>query len=173
MEELQVYNWRLLYNILFKDVVVYFLVWECCNDEFYYQLCECVVVMFVFIVNFFEFYVELEVNNEGVECLWLFNEIIVDFDEFLLKFKFSGVEKIKIIGSMYMVVVGFSVVLGYENQELEWQYVYIGVMVEFSIVLMSKLDGINRYFFNFFLFLCWYKLWVCDCWSDWGLKILV
>lgn len=37
--------------------------------------------MFVFIVNFFEFYVELEVNNEGVECLRLFNEIIVDFDE--------------------------------------------------------------------------------------------
>lgn len=36
--------------------------------------------------------------------------------QFLLKFKFSGVEKIKIIGSTYMVVVGFSVFLGYDNQ---------------------------------------------------------
>lgn len=93
MEELQVYNCWLLYNILFKDVVVYFLACEWCNDELYYQLCECVVVMFVFIVNFFEFYVELEVNNEGVECLRLFNEIIVDFDEVFVQLVGVGREQ--------------------------------------------------------------------------------
>ena len=37
--------------------------------------------MFASITNFSEFYVELEANNEGVECLRLLNEIIADFDE--------------------------------------------------------------------------------------------
>ncbi|NXJ32026.1 ADCY5 cyclase, partial [Ciconia maguari] len=40
-----------------------------------------VAVMFASISNFSEFYVELEANNEGVECLRLLNEIIADFDE--------------------------------------------------------------------------------------------
>ena len=37
--------------------------------------------MFASITNFAEFYIELEGNNEGVECLRLLNEIIADFDE--------------------------------------------------------------------------------------------
>lgn len=37
--------------------------------------------MFATIANFSEFYMELEGNNEGVECLRLLNEIIADFDE--------------------------------------------------------------------------------------------
>ena len=36
--------------------------------------------MFATIVNFSNFYMELESNNEGVECLRLLNEIIADFD---------------------------------------------------------------------------------------------
>lgn len=37
--------------------------------------------MFASIANFNDFYIELEGNNEGVECLRLLNEIIADFDE--------------------------------------------------------------------------------------------
>ena len=81
MEELQAYNRRLLHNILPKDVAAHFLARERRNDELYYQSCECVAVMFASISNFSEFYVELEANNEGVECLRLLNEIIDDFDE--------------------------------------------------------------------------------------------
>lgn len=81
MEELQAYNRRLLHNILPKDVAAHFLQRERRNDELYYQSCECVAVMFASISNFSEFYVELEGNNEGVECLRLLNEIIADFDE--------------------------------------------------------------------------------------------
>ncbi|XP_043540195.1 MYG1 exonuclease-like [Chiloscyllium plagiosum] len=84
MEELQVYNRRLLHNILPKDVAAHFLACERRNDELYYQSCECVAVMFASISNFSEFYVELEANNEGVECLRLLNEIIADFDELVL-----------------------------------------------------------------------------------------
>lgn len=86
MEELQAYNRRLLHNILPKDVAAHFLAQERRNDELYYQSCECVAVMFASISNFSEFYVELEANNEGVECLRLLNEIIADFDE-VSKFK--------------------------------------------------------------------------------------
>ena len=37
--------------------------------------------MFASIPNFKEFYTETDVNNEGLECLRLLNEIIADFDE--------------------------------------------------------------------------------------------
>ena len=40
-------------------------------------------VLFASITNFHEFYIELDGNNQGVECLRLLNEIIADFDELL------------------------------------------------------------------------------------------
>lgn len=92
MEELQAYNRRLLHNILPKDVAAHFLARERRNDELYYQSCECVAVMFASIANFSEFYVELEANNEGVECLRLLNEIIADFDEVLVQSTGAGRE---------------------------------------------------------------------------------
>ena len=39
------------------------------------------MVMFSSICNFSDFYTELDANGEGVECLRLLNEILVDFDE--------------------------------------------------------------------------------------------
>lgn len=55
-------------------------------QDMYYSDSECTCVMFASITNFSEFYIELEGNNEGVECLRLLNEIIADFDEVILKF---------------------------------------------------------------------------------------
>lgn len=57
-------------------------------QELYHEQCESVCVMFASIPNFSEFYVELEANNEGVECLRLLNEIIADFDELLSEDRF-------------------------------------------------------------------------------------
>ena len=48
--------------------------------EPYHQGCDNVAVMFASIANFSEFYIELEGNNDGKECLRLLNEIIADFD---------------------------------------------------------------------------------------------
>lgn len=62
--------------------------------------------MFASIPNFSEFYVELEANNEGVECLRLLNEIIADFDEILGEEQFSYIEKIKSTGATYMAASG-------------------------------------------------------------------
>lgn len=62
--------------------------------------------MFASIPNFSEFYIELEGNNEGVECLRLLNEIIADFDEILSEQSFSYIEKIKSTGATYMAASG-------------------------------------------------------------------
>ena len=40
-----------------------------------------VCVMFASIPSFSEFYNESEINNQGLECLRLLNEIINDFDD--------------------------------------------------------------------------------------------
>jgi len=40
--------------------------------------------MFSSICNFSDFYTELDANGEGVECLRLLNEILVDFDEVIV-----------------------------------------------------------------------------------------
>ena len=49
---------------------------------------------------------ELEANNEGVECLRLLNEIIADFDEILEDENFKSIDKIKTVGSTYMAASG-------------------------------------------------------------------
>ena len=72
----------------------------------YHEQCDSVCVLFASIPNFSEFYVELEANNEGVECLRLLNEIIADFDEILEEDKFKTIDKIKTVGSTYMAASG-------------------------------------------------------------------
>ena len=49
---------------------------------------------------------ELEANNEGVECLRLLNEIIADFDELLAEEPYKYIEKIKSTGATYMAASG-------------------------------------------------------------------
>ena len=63
-------------------------------------------VLFASIPNFTEFY--SEDVNEGVECIRLLNEIIIDFDEILDDEKFGSVEKIKTVGSTYMAASGIT-----------------------------------------------------------------
>ncbi|XP_044894911.1 adenylate cyclase type 2 isoform X3 [Felis catus] len=72
-------------------------------------------------------------------------------NELLSKPKFSGVEKIKTIGSTYMAATGLSAVPSQEHtQEPERQYMHIGTMVEFAFALVGKLDAINKHSFNDF-----------------------
>lgn len=76
------------------------------KQELYHEECDSVCVLFATIPNFSDFYVELEGNNEGVECLRLLNEIIADFDEILAEEQFKYIEKIKSTGSTYMAASG-------------------------------------------------------------------
>ncbi|XP_044026852.1 adenylate cyclase type 7 isoform X2 [Siniperca chuatsi] len=144
-------NRLLLENVLPAHVAALFVEENKKNEDLYYKSYDCVCVMFASVPDFKEFYTECDINKEGLECLRLLNEIIADFDELLSKPKFSGVEKIKTIGSTYMAAAGLSGTPGQENnQDRERQQAQIGNMVEFAIALIGKLDGINRHSFNSF-----------------------
>uniref|UniRef100_A0A8C6K6E2 Adenylate cyclase type 7 n=1 Tax=Nothobranchius furzeri TaxID=105023 RepID=A0A8C6K6E2_NOTFU len=144
-------NRLLLENVLPAHVASLFVGENKKNEDLYYKSYDCVCVMFASVPDFKEFYTECDINKEGLECLRLLNEIIADFDELLSKPKFSGVEKIKTIGSTYMAAAGLSGTPGQENnQDKERQQAQIGIMVEFAIAMVGKLDGINRHSFNSF-----------------------
>ncbi|XP_004380328.1 adenylate cyclase type 2 [Trichechus manatus latirostris] len=151
IETMENLNRVLLENVLPAHVAEHFLARSLKNEELYHQSYDCVCVMFASIPDFKEFYTESDVNKEGLECLRLLNEIIADFDDLLSKPKFSGVEKIKTIGSTYMAATGLSAVPSQElAQEPERQYLHIGTMVEFAFALVVKLEAINKHSFNDF-----------------------
>uniref|UniRef100_A0ABK0L0K3 Adenylate cyclase type 2 n=1 Tax=Rattus norvegicus TaxID=10116 RepID=A0ABK0L0K3_RAT len=151
IETMENLNRVLLENVLPAHVAEHFLARSLKNEELYHQSYDCVCVMFASIPDFKEFYTESDVNKEGLECLRLLNEIIADFDDLLSKPKFSGVEKIKTIGSTYMAATGLSAIPSQEHaQEPERQYMHIGTMVEFAYALVGKLDAINKHSFNDF-----------------------
>ncbi|XP_043929592.1 adenylate cyclase type 5 [Protopterus annectens] len=145
MEDIQAYNRRLLHNILPKDVAAHFLARERRSDELYYQSCECVAVMFASISNFSEFYVELEANNEGVECLRLLNEIIADFDEIISEDQFRQLEKIKTIGSTYMAASGLN-----DSTYDKVGKTHIKALADYAMRLMDQMKYINEHSFNNF-----------------------
>ncbi|XP_067858021.1 adenylate cyclase type 2-like [Heptranchias perlo] len=151
IETMENLNRVLLENVLPAHVAEHFLAQNWKNEDLYHQSYECVCVMFASIPDFKEFYTESDVNKEGLECLRLLNEIIADFDDLLSKPKFSGVEKIKTIGSSYMAATGLSAATVQEySQEADRQYTHIGTMLEFAFALMAKLDVINKHSFNDF-----------------------
>ncbi|KAM9724196.1 adenylate cyclase type 2 isoform 2-T3 [Menidia menidia] len=152
IETMENLNRVLLENVLPAHVAEHFLARNWKNEDLYHQSYDLVCVMFASIPDFKEFYTESDVNKEGLECLRLLNEIIADFDELLSKPKFSGVEKIKTIGSTYMAATGLNASPGpeYTTQEHDRQYMHIGTMVEFAFALVGKLDVINKHSFNDF-----------------------
>ncbi|KAG7167957.1 Adenylate cyclase type 2-like 2 [Homarus americanus] len=103
------------------------------QQELYHERYSSVGVMFASIPNYKEFYDETDVNKQGLECLRLLNEIICDYDKLLLKPKYSLVEKIKTIGSTYMVASGL-----HPGKE------------EFALALAAVLDAINKESFQSF-----------------------
>ncbi|XP_076809937.1 adenylate cyclase type 5-like isoform X2 [Clavelina lepadiformis] len=147
MQNKQGYNRKLLHNILPVDVAKYFLDKDKNDEELYCQPCDCVAVMFATITNFSEFYVELESNNEGVECLRLLNEIIADFDNIIIEDQFHQLEKIKTIGSTYMVASG----LNDSTYDAE-NMTHITALATFSMRLQDQLAYVNKHSFNNFSF---------------------
>ncbi|KRG06752.1 adenylyl cyclase X E isoform X2 [Drosophila mojavensis] len=89
----------LLHNILPAHVVNVYLTYLA-KDELYYEVYDCVAVMFASLKNF-----ELTLSN-----LRVLNEIISEFDRLLSFYRHGNVvEKIKIVGSTYMAACGLDV----------------------------------------------------------------
>lgn len=55
--------------------------------------------------------------------------VFFPFKQLLLKPKFSGVEKIKTIGSTYMAAAGLSVTPGQENNQVCWLWICLQYFV--------------------------------------------
>src|SRR5947209_912671 len=70
------------------------------KQDLYHQSYSKVGVMFASIPNFHEFYMELDGNNQGVECLRLLNEIIADFDE-VISFLLDKKSKQNLIAKLF------------------------------------------------------------------------
>ncbi|XP_053973477.1 adenylate cyclase type 2 isoform X2 [Hylaeus volcanicus] len=152
VETMRGINKILLENILPAHVAEHFLANDRATQDLYHERYNSIAVMFASIPNYKEFYDETDINKQGLECLRLLNEIICDFDKLLLKPKFSGIEKIKTIGSTYMVASGLSP--GKEDADgkdpLNQQDHNVIVLVEFALALMTILDQINKESFQRF-----------------------
>ncbi|XP_059161691.1 adenylate cyclase type 5-like isoform X2 [Physella acuta] len=143
-ENLREYNLKLLSNILPLHVAKHFLQMK---DEtnLYYEDINNVGVMFASIVNFSEFYMELESNNEGVECLRLLNEIIADFDTLLTHKRFFCVEKIKTVGQTYMCASGLTSRTNFSDLS------HVTALADYTFALQNQMQYINENSFNNFV----------------------
>ncbi|UYV67576.1 ADCY1 [Cordylochernes scorpioides] len=121
------------------------------DRDLYHQAYPRVGVMFASIPNFHEFYMELDGNNQGVECLRLLNEIIVDFDELLMEERFKAIDKIKTVGSTYMAAIG----LMPEYRILEENPVasanLLSALVDLAFAMRERLADINDHSYNNFM----------------------
>jgi len=112
------------------------------RSELYSEGRPDVCIIFCTITEFNKFYVELDANNEGVECLRLLNEIITDFDQVLDRPEFSCIEKIKTIATTYMAASGLTGTIVDAK--------HVVAVANFAIELLALIEHINEHSFNNF-----------------------
>ncbi|XP_072543344.1 adenylate cyclase type 1b isoform X2 [Salminus brasiliensis] len=149
MEKVKLDNRRILFNLLPVHVAQHFLMSNPRNMDLYYQSYAQVGVLFASIPNFNDFYIELDGNNMGVECLRLLNEIIADFDELMDKECYKDIEKIKTIGSTYMAAVGLVPTVGTKAKKSP--AAHLSTIADFAIEMFDVLDEINYQSYNDFV----------------------
>lgn len=150
MDALQLSNKKILFNLLPAHVATHFLDNQFrSNMELYHQSYSRVGVVFASITNYHEFYMELDGNNQGVECLRLLNEIIADFDELLGEERFRCIDKIKTVGSTYMAAVGL--MPDHRIDDDNSAALYLSHLVEFVFAMRDKLLAINDNSYNNFM----------------------
>uniref|UniRef100_A0A0K0F830 adenylate cyclase n=1 Tax=Strongyloides venezuelensis TaxID=75913 RepID=A0A0K0F830_STRVS len=143
MEKKHQQNRKVLENILPAHVANHFLTTLPTNrSELYSEARDNACIIFATLTEFNKFYVELDGNNEGVECLRLLNEIIADFDEILNREEFSCIEKIKTISTTYMAASGLSGNLKGNR--------HVVAVIKYAIELLKRIKYINHHSFNNF-----------------------
>uniref|UniRef100_A0A915PNS9 adenylate cyclase n=1 Tax=Setaria digitata TaxID=48799 RepID=A0A915PNS9_9BILA len=141
MEKRHAQNRAVLENILPAHVAEHFLK-ENERSELYSEARDNAAIVFITITEFDKFYMELDANNEGVECLRLLNEIIADFDTQLSRDEFKCIEKIKTISTTYMAASGL-----FGNVT---DHSHVVAVVRFAIRLLALIQHINEHSFNNF-----------------------
>ncbi|XP_053087581.1 adenylate cyclase type 3-like [Pangasianodon hypophthalmus] len=157
--EMRTYNEALVTNMLPEHVAKHFLGSKKRDEELYSQSYDEIGVMFASIPNFSDFYTEESINNGGIECLRILNEIISDFDSLLDRPEFLCITKIKTIGSTYMAASGVtpeSNTNGYSSRKKEdqcilerWQH--LADLADFALAMKVTLNNLNKQSFNSFM----------------------
>ena len=98
---------------------------------------ESVGVLFVSLCNFGEFFEET--YEGGRELLRILNEITVDFDRLFDEPKYSNIEKIKSIGSTFMIASGLS-----SDPVSNGNISHLYDLIDFAIELNQKLEAFNN-----------------------------
>ncbi|KAF7666552.1 hypothetical protein LDENG_00101480 [Lucifuga dentata] len=157
--EMRRWNEALVTNMLPEHVAKHFLGSKKRDEELYSHSYDEIGVMFASIPNFSDFYTEESINNGGLECLRILNEIISDFDSLLDRDEFCCITKIKTIGSTYMAASGLtpeSNTNGYSNRKPEdqslierWQH--LADLADFSLAMKVTLNNLNKQSFNNFM----------------------
>ncbi|KAK2183008.1 hypothetical protein NP493_328g05007 [Ridgeia piscesae] len=151
MTELQNQNQQILCNMLPTHVAKYFIDHASTTEvALYSQAYDRVGVFFASVPNFADFYMELDANNQGLECLRLLNEIIADFDELLNEEEFKTMDKIKTMGSCYMAAVGLTPDSPIQDTEVSIHQ-HLSVLANFIFAMKAKLANINDNSFNSFV----------------------
>ncbi|XP_045170613.2 Ca(2+)/calmodulin-responsive adenylate cyclase-like [Mercenaria mercenaria] len=152
MTDLQNNNRQILCNLLPAHVAAHFIDNQNKSHmELYSQHYSKIGVFFASIPNFSEFYMELDANNQGMECLRVLNEIIADFDESLNEPKFRAVDKIKTIGSTYMGAIGLMPEYKIQADSPDSITQNLSILVEFILTMKDKLHNINENSYNNFM----------------------
>uniref|UniRef100_A0A668A4S1 Adenylate cyclase type 3 n=1 Tax=Myripristis murdjan TaxID=586833 RepID=A0A668A4S1_9TELE len=157
VSEMRRWNEALVTNMLPEHVAKHFLGSKKRDEELYSQSYDEIGVMFASIPNFSDFYTEESINNGGIECLRILNEIISDFDSLLDRDEFRCITKIKTIGSTYMAASGVtpeSNTNGYgsckEQSPIErWQH--LADLADFALAMKVTLNNLNKQSFNNFM----------------------
>ncbi|XP_047244696.1 adenylate cyclase type 3-like isoform X2 [Girardinichthys multiradiatus] len=157
--EMRRWNEALVTNMLPEHVAKHFLGTKMRDEELYSQSYDETGVMFASIPNFSDFYTEESINNGGIECLRILNEIISDFDSLLDRDEFRCITKIKTIGSTYMAASGLtpeSNTNGYgsrkpEDQPLIEHWQHLADLADFALAMKVTLDNLNKQSFNNFM----------------------
>ncbi|TRY88478.1 hypothetical protein DNTS_005159, partial [Danionella cerebrum] len=157
--EMRTYNEALVTNMLPEHVAKHFLGSKKRDEELYSQSYDEIGVMFASIPNFSDFYTEESINNGGLECLRILNEIISDFDSLLDRSEFQHITKIKTIGSTYMAASGVtpeSSTNRYADRKTEdqpvldrWQH--FADLADFALAMKVMLGNLNKQSFNNFM----------------------
>ncbi|XP_008288921.1 adenylate cyclase type 3-like [Stegastes partitus] len=157
--EMRRWNEALVTNMLPEHVAKHFLGTKKRDEELYSQSYDEIGVMFASIPNFSDFYTEESINNGGIECLRILNEIISDFDSLLDRDEFRCITKIKTIGSTYMAASGLtpeSNTNGYSSRKLEHQslmehWQHLAALADFALAMKVTLNNLNKQSFNNFM----------------------
>uniref|UniRef100_A0A8C2BSF5 adenylate cyclase n=1 Tax=Cyprinus carpio TaxID=7962 RepID=A0A8C2BSF5_CYPCA len=157
--EMRTYNEALVTNMLPDHVAKHFLGSKMRDEELYSQSYDEIGVMFASIPNFSDFYTEESINNGGIECLRILNEIISDFDTTLTDTPtarsaaqhmltcntYTNVDCVTDFAFYFVFLIQI------EDQSILERWQHFADLADFALAMKVTLGNLNKQSFNNFM----------------------